>query len=635
MSDKNKAVLFNEFYFLIALLAVTVVTLFPFIFTGFATGDDIQYYITYHTKDIWAESFRYAQSNGRFYFAFMMPIFYEWLPYVFDSFTTPKLINVIFIALNYFLFALLVKEVLNNKWVGFLCYLIGMVLISIKGVNNPIVSYPIYFSLSFSLILYSLYTAIKFQRTQLTKYKWYSVICFALGLLFYENYLIYLPLILGFIAYPQLSNTVDSWFQRLKKAFVAVLPFTAVVFLYMTAYISWRLVYNQYSYGGAMVSADNTLFDFFNTITTLSKGAYPLFFYFSGHSIFQENSYILGNHVHGLPNVFLNIKLEWFFKAVIVSLLFYYIVQKTHALDKRKLLYVSIVGIIFIYAPQLLLASTEKYMTLVKCCGLSNYLTTYFSFFPVAMLLGFVLILPVFSIPKQAWLITYKVFIAVLIGLASVVNDYSNDHAVNDLKNPLYTFQALEEFVQTEEFKKIPDHSFIYTPQLYKSNSEISYMFAQHYDWSDYFKFKSGKNMLVPTAPEEFNPTSDIKHFYYLNYGHNRKTVDQFFALAKLPEYPARAVDLPVFSDSVTVYYYSTYKTFSILLHTKEVPSDSVISVNGTSYPMKTDYMELVVHYKNNTDLFKPIKIKARNIDVKSMTVMHNSNSLSTVIELE
>ncbi|MDF2456289.1 MAG: hypothetical protein K0R51_2282 [Cytophagaceae bacterium] len=636
MSDTNKEFFFNEFYFLIALLAVTVATLFPFIFTGFATGDDIQYYVTYHTRDIWDMGFRYAQGNGRFYFAFMMPIFYEWLPYVLDSYTAPKFINVILIALNYFLFALIIKEVLNNKWIGFLCYLIGMVLISIKGVNNPIVSYPIYFSLSFSLILYSLYTAIKYQHTLLRKYKWYSVISFALGLLFYENYLIYLPLIVGFIAYPQLANKEDGWFLRFKKSFVTVLPFSIVVVLYMAAYISWRLIYNEYSYGGAMLSKENTLLDFLNTITSLSKGAYPLFFYFSGHSIFQENSYLLGNHVHGLPNVFINMKLEWFFKAVIVGLLFYYIIEKMHAVNKRKLLYTSIVGVVFIYTPQLLLASTEKYMSLVKCCGLTNYLTTYFSFFPVAMLLGFVLLLPLFSITSQNLLTYYKIFITVLIGMASIVNDYTNDHAVRDLRNTLYTFEAMDEFVKTKEFKTIPDTCFIYAPQLYKSNSEISYMFAQYYDWSDYFGIKSGKKIVVPSAPEEFNPNgTDIKNFYYLNYGHNRKTVDQFFALAKLNEYPAHAVDLPVLSDSVTVFYYSTYKTFSIVLQTKDIPSDSVIIVNGKSYPMKNDYIELVLRYKNNKDLFKPITIKAKNIDVKSLTVMHNSNSLGTAVELE
>lgn len=636
MPNKEESFFSREAYFLIALIAVTIVTVFPFIFTGFATGDDIEYYIAYHTKDIWAMSYKYAQGNGRFYFAFMMPIFYEWLPYVLGSFMAPKLINVIFITLNYFLFALIVKEVLNNKWIGFLCYLIGMLLISIKGVNNPIVSYPIYFSLSFSLILYSLYTAILYRRALLEKYKWYSVITFAFGLLFYENYLIYLPLILGFIVYPYMTNSEERWFLRFKKSFIKIYPFFIVIVLYMVAYISWRLVYNEYRYGGAMLSKENSLLDFLNTITSLSKGAYPLFFYFSGHSIFQENSYIIGNHVHGLPNVFINMKMEWFFKAVIVGLLFHYIIGKMNTVNTRKLLYVSIVGVIFIYSPQLLLASTEKYVSLVKCCGLSNYLTTYFSFFPVAMLLGFVLILPVFNIKQQTLLSSYKVFITVLIGLTSVVNDYINDHAVRDLRNPLHTFEAVDELIKSKDYEAIPTHSFIYAPQLYKNNSEISYMFAQGYDWSDYFGFKSGKEVILWPKPESFNPVgTDIKNFYYLNYGHNQKTVDQFFALAKLKGYPTQAVDSPVFSDSVTVYYYSTYKKFSIQLHTKDTPSDSAIIVNDKSYAMKSNYIELFIHYKNPHDFFKPIRIKGKNIDVKNLTVMHNSNSLGTVVEVE
>ncbi|MBC7488109.1 MAG: hypothetical protein H7282_15315, partial [Cytophagaceae bacterium] len=486
MPNKEETFFSKEFYFLIAMIAVTAVTVVPFAFTGFATGDDVQYYITANTQDIWAQSYNYAQGNGRFYFVFMMPIFYQWLPYIFDNFVATKMVNVSFIVLNYLLFALIIKEIFKNKWLAFLCYLIGMVFISIKGINNPIASYPIYFSLSFSLILYSLYCAIKFNDTQLRKYKTLSVIFFALGLLFYENYLIYLPLILGFIIYHQFKDSKKSLVLKLKRAFIIVLPYSIVVFVYLAAYIGWRLVFNQYQYSGAMIATHNSIWDFLNTITSISRGAYPLFFYFSEHSVFTENSFILENHEHGLPNVFLHAKIEWVFKAVIVSLLFFYIIQRVNLIEKRKVFYAGLIGVIFIYSPQFLLATTEKYMTLVKCCGITNYLTTYFSVFPVALLLGIILLIPVFLIPKEKFLISYKVFISVLIGLACVVNDYSNDHALTDLKNPLYTFQAFEELTQTKAFKAIPANSFIYAPQLYKENSEISTMFGQVFDWSDY-----------------------------------------------------------------------------------------------------------------------------------------------------
>lgn len=633
MSGKEKTIS-KESYFLIALSAVTIFTLIPFIFTGFATGDDIEYYITFHTQDIWARGFEYAQNNGRFYFAFMMPIFYEWLPYVFDSFIVPKLINVIFVAVNYFLVALIVKELFNNRWLGFLCYLIGMVLISVKGVNNPIVSYPIYFSLSFSLILYALYAAIKFQQTALNKYRITAVVSFALGLLFYENYFIYLPLIAGFMVYSEFSKK-QEWTKKLKNSFIILLPFGIVVFCYLCAYVSWRIIFDQYSYNGATVSSDNSLLDVLNTITSLSQGAYPLFFYFSGHSIFLDNSYILTNHVHGLPNVFLHAKIEWIFKAIIIGLLCFYILQKIEAVNKRKMLYVGLLGIVFIYAPQLLLAFTEKYMSLVKCCGLSNYVTTYFSVFPVAIVLAIVLVIPVFYIKRNVFLNAYKMFITVLLGLASVVNDYSNDHALTDLRNPLYTFQALEEFVKTEEFKRIPENAGIYTPQLYKSNSEISYMFAQAFEWSNYFSFKSGKTIWAPKTSQDF-PTDSVTQFYYLNYGHNRKTEDQFFAWAPMKIAPASLpADSIIYSDSATVYNYSTYKSFSILLHTKNIPSDSLVTINGKTLPMKNNYLEVLVKYRNQNDFFKPIYLKAKDINVKSIQVFHNSSSQAEVIELD
>ncbi|MDB5273007.1 MAG: hypothetical protein JWO58_1374 [Chitinophagaceae bacterium] len=635
VSDKEESFFLKESYFFIALIAVSILTLIPFIFTGFATGDDIEYFLTSQSEGGWLKGFNYAKMNGRFYFSFMKPIFYEWIPYGLGSYIFPKIINVILVAMNYILFSLIVKELFNNRWLAFLCYLIGLVFISVKGVNNPIVSYPIYFSLSFSAVLGSLLAAIKFQQTEKTKYKYISVLFFLFGLLFYENYLIYLPLIVGFIAYNRLVAHEENLTVRLRKAFILTLPFSIVVVLYMTAYIVWRMVFNEYHYGGAMVSKENSLIDILTTITSLSKGAYPLFFYFSGHSIFSSNSYLLGNHVHGLHNVFLHAKIEWVFKATIVSLLFYYIIQKINAIDKKKLIYISIVAITFLYLPELLLACTEKYRTLVISYGLTNYLTTYFSVFPVALLLAMVLVVPVLLIKNDTLRKVYMVFFAVAIGLASIVNDYSNDHALIDLRNSLYTFEAVDEFIKTEDFKKLPENTNIYSPQLYMNNSEISYMFAQKFDWSHYFYVRSGKNVLVKKSVKDFSP--NLKSYFYLNYGHSRKSVDQFIAFAPVQSNAALLTpESAVVADSVTVYYYSTYKSFSILLHTLDgAEGDSTITVNGKDYTLNGNYKELFIHYKNEQDFFKPIKIKAKNIDIKSIMVVHNSNSLGTTIELE
>ncbi len=632
MSIQKESFFSKEPYFLIALVAVTFITLYPFIFTGFATGDDIMFYLQSHKSDIWENALNHAKRNGRFFFTFIRPLFFELIPYGTGSYVFPKVVNTLLIVLNFGLFALIVKELFSSKWIAFLCYLIGFVFISIKGVNNPIVSYPIYFTFSFSFILFALYFAIKFQQSERAKYRILSAACLPIGFIFYENYLVYVPLIIGFIVYNKVRDTAEPMIYRMRKALVLAFPFIVSVVLYLGVYIYWRTMFGGH-YKGSSIASDNSIWDFFSTVTAISRGAYPLYFYFSGHTIFSDNSYILSNHEHGLPYVFLHAKAEWIFKAVIVGLLFYYIIKKIEVGKAKKMIYIGLLAAVFIYAPQVILAFTEKYSTLVKCCGLNNYLTTYFSSFAVSLLLAIVLLGPLLLIRKERSKTIYKAFVAVLIGLASIVNDYANGHSVTDLNNIYYTFKAVDEFMKTEQFKNIPSHSGIYTPQLYKSNSEISYMFAQHFDWSDYFYDRSKKQIGVYGAIEEFSQTkaSMLNHFYYMNYGHSRKSEDQFFAVAAIPQNPRfYTSSKPIVSDSVTIYYYSTYKKFSVLFATSCPLKDSSLTVNGKKRFLQNNYKELVVEYKNQNDFFKPIVIKAKNIDLKSIVVIHNSNSIAS-----
>jgi hypothetical protein len=529
-----------------------------------------------------------------------------------------------FITIGY-----ITKELFKNKWDGILCFILMVVFVSIKGIYNPIVSYPMYFSGSFLFILLSIYFTLCYKNTGISKYRTASVILYALGLLFYETYLLYLPLII-FIASRVHTETKSDFFSKFKKT----LPYIIIGVTYCIVYFSYRLIHPS-NYLGVSLSNNFSLTKFFNTILNFTSGSYPMALTFNGGAAtYGGADYFLSDSIGNIIYFIISEHIEWIFKSIIVSILLYIILNKITFNKPKNITSIFFISLFFIFLPQLPPSLTEKYLSMG---GLPNYVTTYFSVFAVTLCLTIIFIFLSTKIKNYKYRNLVYIAISIFIGLASICNDYSNYQSIKTLRVSKHALNFVDKFLTTKEYNSLPEKSFIYAPELFDKGEGFVHT-NNGMDWSSYFYYKANKKAVTVSQSKDelLNEFNNKRSTYYINYGRNQNDIDQYIAFSTISKKSQiDSLRENIISDSTVIYYYSHNKTFSIIFNSLPDSSNKSIVINNDTLITKQNYIELDIlntNYKNN---FMTVTIKSRNIDLKSIFVSNIKKSGGFPVSLD
>jgi hypothetical protein len=596
------------------LASITASVLIPFINTGLVEGDDAEFFITAMQKNFSHDAVGYAKIAGRFYFLITKP-FYS-APYLINNLMLSKTINVLLVVINILLISAIVKQLFKNRWLNYLTYLLIITFIVVKGENNPILSFTWYFTSSFALILLSIFFALKYGENKLKKYKVISIISFSIGLLFYEVYLLYLPLvIISAIQIGELKKI--SIKNKLKKILNISYPYIIIGLIYVGFYMGYRFFYPSI-YEGTSIAGKINFTNSFNAMLRLSKGAYPTHFFFSGKYIFYQTSHLLNNHFKNIGYLLKTSSYLWYIKAVVTGVLFYMFTESISKINIKKLLSVLAIALIYVYIPQLPLAVTQKYC--YHYTSMNNYITTFFGLLSFGLLLSLIFTLPTFiknKITKQILIVTITLFVS----LGSIITDYINYHAVVFFQQPLNTLNCMNKFIQTDVFASIPDKSFVYSPNLYSNKFGYAY---SRYKWGDYTYYKTGKKISFAAKKEELlKAIKDKKNnIFYLKYDYNKNNIDQFITFGQISKKSIiDSVNTIILTDSITCFFYSAHKDFSISFAYGNNSNTLSYIVNNQIFTSNTNSAINTYTYKNIHDYFKPIKIKAKDINMESVNI--------------
>ncbi len=610
----------TEKVFLFLLLSsITAIVLIPFIKTGIATGDDAEFLISGLIKNYKSDAVNYAERAGRFYFLLTKPLYN--LPYLIHNLIVIKTINIILLTINLILLSAIIKQLFNNKWITYLLYILLLTFITIKGRNNPIVSFQWYFTGSFIFVLSSIYYALKYSKSYTKKHRILSIVFFVTGLIFYEVYLLYAPLII--LSSLNYSNKIRHAFikNKLSNIIKVSTPFFITGLVYVISYFAYRLYYPP-DYSGTSIANGFKFYDGLNTIFDLSRGAYPCYFFFFGKSVFWHTSPLLKNHIQNLGYILETANYLWYIKAIVIGSISFVFLNSMKIKEIKRILIIFIAAVLFIYIPQIPLALTEKYT--YQYPGMDNYITTLFGFFSVVFAITIIFSLVSFlqnSIIKRV-LIT---IIGIVISIGSILTDYINYHAVKDLQQPLYTFKCIDEFIETDEFKSLPENAFVYSPNLYK-NSKISYMYSQGYKWDNYIHLKTNKNIkFIKSKNKLINALNNKReNIYYLKYNYSKKDMDRFIAFGPISQKSiVDSINTIILSDSIVCYNYSSYKDFTISF----AHNSSSYSVNNKLFYSNNKQAYVRYKYWNFNNYFKPVKIIADDINMNTINISHLNNS--------
>ena len=228
----------HKLFFYLAFIIIGLITFYPFFTTGFGNADDLHNYLVTQKGDYFGNAKLLAYIAGRFYFYLVLPV--HNLTYINDNMVITKFFQIVPIVLCILLFARILFVMTRSKELSLLFVLLFLVLTQVSGHTSLYVTYPLFFTFSFALLLISFLLLFHYLESKKKKLIIYSTIFFTIGLLFYEIYLLYIVLLFFTILIYYLREKKDIK-QVVKETFLLLTPYISVSLIYVVIYFVFRI----------------------------------------------------------------------------------------------------------------------------------------------------------------------------------------------------------------------------------------------------------------------------------------------------------------------------------------------------------------------------------------------------------
>ncbi len=635
MSSQN---FLKERPYLYAILSViALITFYPLFFTGIATADDLHYCIIAQRGIVWEDTLLFAKLNGRFYF-YIVKVFFSIAFFVNDPLFT-KTLHFLPVFLCILVFWRLLKLISESDALPALFFLLFMVTMQISRHTSLFVAYPFYFSFSFFLLLWSYYQLLVYLKKGRKRHWIASIILFALGLLFYEPYLLFVLFAALAIGAAGLNASGPAR-ARLKQALIRITPYILVALAYLAAYIIFRMV-NPSQYSGSALSEKPIGFtDFFYVVWRLSLSAFPLTIYETSHHIFWEKSELIQGYSPVLLNLILSAKVEWLAKGFLVAFAGYRLLRMLEGTGLRKTLIWSGIAVLLIFLPHFPLALTEKYHYYVNYGSMIGYITTYFSFFGVLLL---IIAWISFLMGKLNGNPYFKAGTGVLLAfgffLCSVLTDFSNYTIAKDIRSANLRIFAMDDLIQTDQFRAIPGNSPIYARTMYDSPSiSAPNITEQEFNWFEYFDARTRKFFPVGRVDSTFIyfASRSTEAPWYLTMRQAAKSEAISIVMAKIPRVLTTDTLVSHFADTAVVLYRSAYKAFTVSFRIRDLqPIKAQIGINHIKEQVNAEgRVEITIYNTKKGKASTIFTLAFPGIDLTSVMISDMVNEKNPVFYL-
>lgn len=616
--EKNKALC----YF--ALLIIVFITFYPFFLSGFGCADDLQNYLVFKSGGILRNMIWLAKFSGRFYYLLVHPVYL--VPYLIDSMFVTKLFHHIPLILGIVLFAIILFRMTRSRELAFFFVLIFLTVAQASKHTSLFLNYPFYFTFSFDLLLISFLLLLRYLDTFRKYLLVFSVVLFAIGLLFSEIYLVYLLFFAIAIVF-YIAREKAGVITLLKRAGFIFLPFLFVAVLYVAMYFFYQ-VYHPSHYIGTMIDTKNLdILGFFNTLWNLSYASYPLTMFEENRQLLIMKSELVSGHSLIVLNIILNARIEWIIKGICVALTGFILLSGICRFSYKTLLAGSGLAVLLIFLPQIPLALTVKYIAHVEE-GMKGYIPTFFSMFGIALLICLLLGYLINLLNNNRFIKTSVIFIFVSgLFVLSILTDLNNYMVAKDTRRANLRLYAMDELLKTPTFQLIPSRSTLYTKNLYQNASlQASGLTEQGFNWDKYIYARTGFSHHVFRTFQDIPvlPPSQKNPIYSIASQQAAKSEEILLVLTKLP-HKTRKEDQPAqFVDKVWLLYYSAYKIFSVSFRTRDesIDGNTLIYVNNRYLMVRPGRsIELTIRNPQKTQPATFFTIQATGIDLKSIRI--------------
>ena len=119
------------------------------------------------------------------------------------------------------------------------------------------------------------------------------------------------------------------------------------------------------------------------------------------------------------------------------------------------------------------------------------YVPSYFSFFGTVFIISTIIVFLNQHMSKKNTIATfYIVIVSVCVSLSSIMTDYYNYYVTLDQQLSNLKWISFNLFLNTAEFKAVPEGSILYAPTLWRARGIVSHFHDPRY-WSDYVRKKN------------------------------------------------------------------------------------------------------------------------------------------------
>lgn len=593
-----------------ALFLMGMITFYPLLKVGMVTGDDLGYML-WPIDQLGRDAKAYAEGTGRFYFLITLWVYK--IPYLIDSQVFFYTMLILPIVTSFGLFVWFIKRIFNNEQIAFISALIACSIYQICGGHSATAAYPFYFSVSFSLLLISFHFLLSYIREKKYKYLIISSIILAITSIFYESYLVFYILVLILIVSQYKFQEIFRW-SILKSISKELIPY---IFWGSTYLLVYYFYYRSCSaqYGGNTFSSEFEMSIFIKAMGNMAFYALPLSSLFDYQFFLTEYSLEVNQTEHLLCLVFTQAGLISYIKAILTVSLFYYLIKFLNfSIHKKSIIYIGLVAILFILLPHLPLALSEKYSTSIQ----NAYVTTYFSFFAVVVLM-ITLILYIenrFTKLKIVKQIIHVIF-GIVLFLITLSTQFINERVVEDLSVAQMRLDIMEKMLVKEN---ITERAHVYVEPLHYSTSYFSKSITrQGSPFASFAKEKNGLEIYQYLNYDEFyqkfkNQTEIV---YLIYFAQAPKSGDCQMSIVPVFGNQLREQFFENRSDSMIVGYLSMYKKFSISIGTDSIHS-VLVSGKSTVSQGNLHYTNLTFHTKPRVSIFE---IKGNGLNPNSLMI--------------
>ena len=586
----------NKKQFLYILLFLIVgISLIPFFKVGFTTGDELEYYIRMQKGGLWGDAYIYAQGAGRFYFLITKPLYH--LPYLFDNFYFTKIIQYTFLLISFVLFVKVIEKIFRSQNFAILVFLLLIAFLTVTPhYFIPIISYPFFFTFSFSIFLISILLLLKYNEIKQYRYLLFSAILFFISLLFYETYLIFGFFIGCFIIIKNFVEDRTNMFQK-PSFYKEILPFVGAATIYIIVYFGYRysIQSDDGFYSGSSFAKDFSIANFFKILWNYNKAAFPTFVYHASQDIISQNSLLKTGHQNDFWYILRNSPAIIIVNAILQCIVFFFLCKEMKPnISWKKIGFGIVIAALISCSAHILLACSEKYNT-TGWHTHNGYVTTFYSYFCVTLIIA----LTVYACMKGCYRNKFLKYIvltlfSVILFYTSVIIGYSNDHLSRDWQKSQNRFVLVDEVLKKNIFDAVDTNAIIYSAELSKTMSGTGHWICDGYfSWKDYVFIKTGrkfnfcKDVQMLKEQMQLNPQQDV---YYIARYEAIKNKDALLVLSKIEDNSTINIENEEdpFSISTSktakVYYYSAYKNFMFGFVLPESDQQAMIYVNDEQY---------------------------------------------------